>query len=388
MLKAKGIDIGYKNKTVLHDINIEMNPGQLICLLGPNGVGKTTFMKCLGGFLKPQKGEIFIDTHNIHKMTDSQLACKISVVLTGRITASNMTVFDIVSMGRYPYTGLMGILSQNDKNIVMESLKSVGIEHLKDRFITETSDGEYQKVMIAKALAQQPEVMLLDEAVGHLDAKNRFEILLLLRNLAHEKNVTVVMILHEVDLALRLCDMVVLVEKGGVKSYGPPEDVLTEKAVKELYNVDKAGFCRSMGTLELKCDSNKSLKVHVLSGKGKGAPIIRALTRHGYKISVGPLAENDVDYFVSKTADTIVYELNDIPALIENLKESDVIIDVDFSFDGDKLIILNELKNLNIPIYSFRNQKEVQYVYGGHDIKTLNSVEEMLKSLKLQQGIF
>lgn len=221
MIELKDLTIGYaqKNNTkvVASNINATLHSGRLTCLIGANGIGKSTLLRTLSAFQPPLSGEIFIDNESpipLSTLTDKQLSRLIGVVLTEKPDVQNMTVFELVGLGRSPYTGFWGRLNEDDKEVVKESLRLVGIESLQDRLIQTLSDGERQKTMIAKALAQQTPVIYLDEPTAFLDYPSKVEMLTLLRHLARETGKTIFLSTHDMELALQIADELWLMTAG------------------------------------------------------------------------------------------------------------------------------------------------------------------------------
>lgn len=221
MIELKDLTIGYaqKNNTkvVASGINATLHSGRLTCLIGANGIGKSTLLRTLSAFQSPLSGEIFIDNESpipLSTLTDKQLSRLIGVVLTEKPDVQNMTVFELVGLGRSPYTGFWGRLNEEDKEVVKESLRLVGIESLQDRLIQTLSDGERQKTMIAKALAQQTPVIYLDEPTAFLDYPSKVEMLTLLRHLARETGKTIFLSTHDMELALQIADELWLMTAG------------------------------------------------------------------------------------------------------------------------------------------------------------------------------
>lgn len=221
MIELKDLTIGYaqKNNTkvVASNINATLHSGRLTCLIGANGIGKSTLLRTLSAFQPPLSGEIFINNESpipLSTLTDKQLSRLIGVVLTEKPDVQNMTVFELVGLGRSPYTGFWGRLNEEDKEVVKESLRLVGIESLQDRLIQTLSDGERQKTMIAKALAQQTPVIYLDEPTAFLDYPSKVEMLTLLRHLARETGKTIFLSTHDMELALQIADELWLMTAG------------------------------------------------------------------------------------------------------------------------------------------------------------------------------
>lgn len=224
------LSVGYKGfPPVVSNINVEIKSGELTCLIGSNGIGKSTLLKTLTGFLPKLSGRLLLDGRDINMLSQRERAKYISIVLTYKSDVQNLSVTEMVGMGRMPYTGFWGKLNANDQTIVAEAIEMVGIEHLKNRMIQTLSDGERQKVMIAKALAQQTPVILLDEPTSFLDFPSKVEMLQLLHRLAKEANKVVFLSTHDLELALRIADRLVELNKNGLQ-------VVPAQQVKEEIN--------------------------------------------------------------------------------------------------------------------------------------------------------
>lgn len=224
------LSVGYKGfPPVVSNINVEIKSGELTCLIGSNGIGKSTLLKTLTGFLPKLSGRLLLDGRDINMLSQRERAKYISIVLTYKSDVQNLSVTEMVGMGRMPYTGFWGKLNTSDQTIVAEAIEMVGIEHLKNRMIQTLSDGERQKVMIAKVLAQQTPVILLDEPTSFLDFPSKVEMLQLLHRLAKETNKVVFLSTHDLELALRIADRLVELNKNGLQ-------VVPTQQVKEEIN--------------------------------------------------------------------------------------------------------------------------------------------------------
>ena len=231
-IRIEGLSIGYRSKhgvkTVAEGISDSIRSGEMTCLLGVNGAGKSTLLRTLSGFLPPLAGEISLFGKPLASYRERELATVIGVVLTEKSNLQNMTVTELVGMGRSPYTGFWGRLSAADRRKVEESLALVGIAPLRDRMVQTLSDGERQKVMIAKALAQETPLIFLDEPTAFLDYPSKVEILHLLHRLSHEMGKTVFLSTHDLELALRVADRVWLMSKQGEVRTGSPENLIVD----------------------------------------------------------------------------------------------------------------------------------------------------------------
>lgn len=298
VIAAKKLDVGYDKKVVVSGVDVEAFRGQVVCLLGPNGAGKSTILRTLSGLIAPLGGVVEIKGENIRSVKNAELSKTLSLVLTGASEPSLMTVYELAAMGRTPYTGFMGKLSVRDREIVEQSLDSVGALALKDRYFSELSDGEKQKVMIARALVQEPELMILDEPTSHLDVKHKVEVINVLRRLSEEKNITCIISLHDIDLAIKGCGTLLLVNDGKIIAQGLPEDIIKSGTIQSLYGISGAEYDELSCSVEL--TGKNAAEIFVTGGSGSGAGLYRALSRAGFGIVSGVIHENDVDFHIAK----------------------------------------------------------------------------------------
>ncbi|WP_303863935.1 ABC transporter ATP-binding protein [Alkalibaculum bacchi] len=323
IIEAKNLAVGYGKKKVISHINITVKKGQMICLLGPNGTGKSTILRTLSGHLQPLEGEIRLYGKEIHKIKKKELAKVLSVVLTEKIDPELITVTQMVTLGRQPHTNFWGELSKKDKKIVTDCLELVHATHLKDRYYSTLSDGEKQKVMIARALAQEPKVIVLDEPTSHLDVKHKVEVLSILRKMSRDKGIITIISLHDVDLALKTCDVIVMLKDGKVVDWGLPDRIIKPNTIGNLYDIEAAGYNHKLGCMELlSCEGGR---VFVLAGGGTGIPIYRTLSKNSIGFSTGILYENDIDTYISSTmkAKTItIKNSKEIAKAIQKAKEA------------------------------------------------------------------
>ena len=236
-LDVKNLDFGYAKKVqILHNINFSAESGQLVSLIGPNGSGKTTIIKCINQILSPQSGQILLDGTNIHTMRTMELAKKVGYVPQMTKNFMGGTVLDAVLMGRRPY--IKWKITDYDVTLVLEILKKLEITHLAHKEYESLSGGQKQKVLIARALAQDPDVYLFDEPTSFLDIKNQLEIINMAKALVHQHHKLVIMVVHDLTMALRYSDYVVLLEKGSVISQGVSHQVLNPENIFDVYGVN------------------------------------------------------------------------------------------------------------------------------------------------------
>lgn len=279
---STGYSSGRHVSTVTSGINASLTPGKLTCLLGPNGAGKSTLLKTLSGFLRPLSGKIIINGRNITDYSDHELAKVIGVVLTERIHIANMSVDELVALGRSPYTGFFGRMSRDDRNIVDEALKRVGIENLRSRMIHTLSDGERQKTMIAKALAQETPVIFLDEPTAFIDYPGKVEIMQLLARLCHEGGKTVFLSTHDVELALQIADRLWLIDKTDGVTTGSPEDLALSGDLARCFQREGVRFDPGAGQFVIDTEPRGCVNI---KGSGlRAAMVSKALKRLGIEI--------------------------------------------------------------------------------------------------------
>lgn len=305
-LQTEKLSVGYNKKALIRDINISAQKGQIITLIGPNGSGKSTILKSLTKQLSTVSGVVCIEKNNIKAMTNKDIAKSLSVVLTERVMPELMTCYDVVASGRYPYTNNFGVLSANDKMIIKDSLEKVHAIDIKDQDFSTLSDGQRQRVMLARAICQQPEIIVLDEPTSFLDIRHKIELLNILSEMAKEKNISVIMSLHEIDLAYKISDIVICVKGDKIKYCGAPEVIFSSELINDLYDIEKGSYNMLFGSVEL-ANTEGEPRVFVVAGSGSGIPYYRGLQKRKIPFSTGILYENDVDYQVAAALGTKVF---------------------------------------------------------------------------------
>lgn len=298
-LYTRGLTVGYRGVPLIRDIELCLKKGEILTLIGPNGAGKTTILKSIIRQLEPLGGVVCLDGREIGSMTGRNLSRRLSVVLTERVRPELMTCEDVVATGRYPYTGRFGVLSEEDRRIVKESMERVHIGELSGRDFLHTSDGQKQRVMLARALCQEPEIIVLDEPTSFLDMRYKLEFLSILQNMSRSRNLSVIMSLHELDLAERISDKIACIKGDHVDRFGTPEEIFTGGYMQELYQMQTGSYDERTGSLELEAVKGKP-QVFVLAGGGSGTPVYRRLQREGTPFATGILWENDLDYPAAK----------------------------------------------------------------------------------------
>ena len=325
-----GIDysVGRSQPTLLHEnLNLELKTGELTCLLGPNGAGKSTLIRTLVGFQPRLAGDVFIGGKPIKGYSQGEYAKLVSVVLTERSSIGGMTVRELVGMGRYPHTGYFGILRTKDHRVVERAIAQVGIADLAGKYVSELSDGERQKAMIAKALAQETPIIILDEPTAFLDLPSKIEVMVLLLNLAEQTQKSILLSTHDLELALQLADRLWLLAKDRELVSGVPEDLVLSGEFNSFFEREGILFDKETGSFRVHNPIAKS--VHI-SGVGVEAQwVANALVRNGFAPSADPEAEYRVEVSEEYPGEYLVYRnsvkmftANSIENLLKLLKAS------------------------------------------------------------------
>jgi iron complex transport system ATP-binding protein len=295
------VNLGYNKHTVVNGVSLELCSGEIMGLIGPNGSGKSTLLKAMCGLLQPSSGNVTLDGTEIAKISRETLACTIGVVPQLPSLPDSFTVLDTVLMGRYPHLGLLRYESKKDIDIVCEAIRRTGIEHLVDRRVGEISGGERQRVIIARALAQEPRFLLLDEPTAHLDIQHQLEVMELVTSLAGS-GLGIAIALHDFSLASRFCHRLVMLKDGSVFKEGAPKDVMTTENIKHVFGVtamiysDLATGPMVVNTAVSNTDStNSHRRIHIIGGGGSAAGIMHQLHNDGYHLTIGVLNQGDTD---------------------------------------------------------------------------------------------
>ncbi|MBP5495042.1 MAG: ABC transporter ATP-binding protein [Lachnospiraceae bacterium] len=237
IIKTEKLTIGYNGKPLIKDINIAIKKGEIITIIGPNGAGKSTLLKNLARQLDPIEGSVYLEDFKVSEMSGSELSKKVAILFTDRIKGEMMNCYDVVATGRYPYTGYFGLLSAKDKEIVENTMKLVKVEELREKDFKKISDGQRQRIMLARALCQEPEIVLLDEPTSFLDIRHKLEFLSILEKMKEDKKLTVIMSVHELDIAQKISDRILCLKGDTVDKFGTPEEVFTEEYIRNLFDV-------------------------------------------------------------------------------------------------------------------------------------------------------
>lgn len=327
MIETEALSIGYPlgggRRKVLHDgLNLRLYPGEVTCLLGLNGAGKSTLLRTLCGFQPPLGGEIRMMGRPLKSFSQLDFSLTVGVVLTEKTNAGGITVYELVALGRHPYTGFFGRLRRQDQIVVEQSLVAAGIAHKAHSYVSELSDGERQKAMIAKALAQQCPIILLDEPTAFLDVTSRIETMVLLHKLAVEQQKAILLSTHDLDLAIQMGDCLWLQEKGRPMACGTPEDLILSGAFGNFFGKEGIVFDPSTGKLNTERPSTPiGVEGDFLTSYWAG----NALIRNGFRpspVSCDYRSLNCIspDRILLTNPDGRVCETNSIATLIGALK--------------------------------------------------------------------
>uniref|UniRef100_I5ATL4 ABC-type cobalamin/Fe3+-siderophore transport system, ATPase component n=1 Tax=Eubacterium cellulosolvens (strain ATCC 43171 / JCM 9499 / 6) TaxID=633697 RepID=I5ATL4_EUBC6 len=298
-ISLEKLGVGYGGRPLIRDIDLDIRRGEIVTLIGPNGAGKSTILKTITRQLTQVCGKVLVEERNLTHYSWKELSQKMAVVLTDRVKPELMTCHDIVATGRYPYTGRLGILTAEDEKKVDAALATVRATELGERDFTSISDGQKQRVLLARAIAQEPDVIVLDEPTSYLDVRYKLELLKILGDMAKQRGITVVLSLHEIDLAMKISDRIICVSGDRIKATGTPEEIFREELIRELYQLDNGSFDPLFGSVELPRVQGKP-EVFVLSAGGSGIPVYRSLQRKKIPFGAGILYTNDIDYRLAK----------------------------------------------------------------------------------------
>lgn len=240
--KTSEMSVGYDGKPLINEIEIALKKGEILTLIGPNGAGKSTVLKSIAGQLNLLGGAVYLGERAVSEMSGNERARKMSVVFTQKVRAELKTCRDVAATGRYPYTGRFGVLSKEDWRLVDEVMELTRTADIAGQDFDKVSDGQKQRVMLARAICQEPEILVLDEPTSYLDIRYKLEFLTILEKMRDKKNLTVVMSLHELELAKMISDQMLCLKGAYVERYGAPEEIFEGDFIRELYGIDDGIF--------------------------------------------------------------------------------------------------------------------------------------------------
>lgn len=389
MIKTEDLHFSYNKKEVLKGIDLNFNKGDFIGIIGPNGSGKSTLLKNISRSLKADSGLIYLDKKLLTEYKAKKLAQKLAVVPQDCRVSFNFDVYDVIMMGRHPYQKRWTSLSDQDRKIVREVMELTDTLKLKEKKINELSGGERQRVIIARALAQKPEVLLLDEPTASLDINYQGEIYDLLKSLNNSMGLTIITVSHDLNLTAQYCRRLLLLKDGMIFASGTAEEVLTEENIKSVYNTkvmikNNPLSNRPFITLIPASDKKKeveerSLKIHVIAGGGTAKNFLSDLSAQGYQLSIGVLNVGDADWQLAKE---LGIELVEAPPFediskdeyLQNKKliaEADLVVLTNLPFGHgnlDNLRILEEFPDKNKICFDEIDITERDYTKGKAEV--------------------
>ncbi len=301
------MSVGYQGRPLIKQIQIGLKKGEILTLIGPNGAGKSTVLKSIARQLDLLGGTVWLDGRRVAELSGTELSRRMAVVLTERLRGEMMTCQEVVATGRYPYTGRFGILSGEDRRAVAEAMELVHVTEIGGQDFARISDGQRQRVMLARAVCQEPEILILDEPTSYLDIRYKLEFLSVLQEMQRKKGLTVIMSLHELELAQRISDRILCLNGRYVDRFGTPAEIFQAGYLSKLFGVSQGSYDEVNGSMELSAARGKA-EVFVLAGAGEGRPLYRRLQRQGIPFATGILFRNDLDYPVAKALAAEVIE--------------------------------------------------------------------------------
>lgn len=357
LLSVLGINVAYATHAVLRDVSFEVNRGDLVVVLGPNGAGKTTLLRTIAKVVSPKFGTVLLDGQDISTMPTNQLMRTLSVVPQSEGSTFSFTVQDIVAMGRTPHLSPLAPLSQRDWEVIREAMEATDVWELRDRLFTELSGGERRRVLIAKALAQEPQLLLLDEPTANLDLHYQLEVVELIQRLNREQSITVLAVLHDLNLAAMLGQRFILMHQGRIYAMGDAEEVLTAQNIQQVYGVPVVITRHPLNgkpiilLSERRILSSRGVRVHVVCGGGTGGEVMAMLVAAGCQVTAGALNRGDSDYEAAQLLGIPVVEEQPFMPISDEafeqtkrmLAESEVVVLTDVPFGWGNIVNLRAI---------------------------------------------
>jgi len=380
ILKTENLTIKYGEKEILSNINININAGEFVGIIGPNGAGKSTLIKAITDIIEVKEGSIIIDGMDNKKISKRELAKLVAVVPQEFSIDFEFDAFDIVMMGRNPHKYGKTKDEANDAKVVREAMIMTNTWQFKERFFNQLSGGERQRIIIARAIAQQTKIILLDEPTSHLDIHHQLEVLELARMLKEKHQITIVAVLHDINMASRFSDKLILLNDKSVMVYDVPEEVIDEKYLTKVYDMEM--IIRKNNVLSVKeiipirvlkeTLEDKTIKVHVVSGGGSGEQILEKLNSMGFSVSCGVISHGDSDWNICKLLNIDIAEVlpfSDISeeAIIKNktlIENSDIVLITDVPFGPANVVNLEMLLETDKNVYVLKSRGEFDYTDG------------------------
>ncbi|MBC7327186.1 ABC transporter ATP-binding protein [bacterium] len=373
ILEVKDVSFSYNEKEILKDITFDLKEGEMLGVLGPNGAGKTTLLRIISGALHPSKGTVLVDGKELHHIPPKERAKKMAILPQNEPLVDYLTVREMVMLGRIPYFSLLFGPKKKDEEAVDRALEMVGMKGFANRKMGQLSGGERQKVLIARALAQEPSLLMLDEPIVHLDLSHQLEILFLLKELKEKKKLSIVCVLHDVNLASCFSDKLLLLRDGRIQAYGEPQEVITPDNLKKVFNIQAIIRSNPLSARPyisiIHRKESRGPKVHLIAGGGSGREIMERLVSEGYSISLGVVNVGDSDYETAESLEIQCAEEAPFAPIsdeafnraLELLRETNVVIIAPIPFGW------GNLRNLELARLAQREGKVV--LIAGNDLE-------------------
>ena len=395
MLSFSHAAVGYGEKVVLQDVSFQMKKGEYVALIGSNGTGKSTLIKCVSGLLPLTGGEIEICGKNSRKLKARERAQMVAVVPQSYYVDYDFTVEDIVMMGRNPYIDFRHRESQEDREIAERAMKLTKTDMFRNRLYNQLSGGERQRVILARAITQQPDIILLDEPTSALDLHHQIEVMELIRQLNEKEHITVLAVLHDINLASRFCSRIVILKDGKVKADGPPREIINRREMEELYEMQL--LVKNNPLIEMpeiipirvmdEKQTAKPLRIHVICGEKGGVRILEQLTNMGHFVSAGVVNRESDDAEICEYLGIPRIEINSFQTVgpeeqeknLELMKDADAVIVADIPFGEANIRNLDGLEHVKGELYIHRNIRTQDFTHG----KLQKRLEEIQKTKEI-----
>lgn len=374
MLSFSHAAVGYGEKVVLQDVSFQVKKGEYVALIGSNGTGKSTLIKCVSGLLPLTGGEIEICGKNSRKLKARERAQMVAVVPQSYYVDYDFTVEDIVMMGRNPYIDFRHRESQEDREIAERAMKLTKTDMFRNRLYNQLSGGERQRVILARAINQQPDIILLDEPTSALDLHHQIEVMELIRQLNEKEHITVLAVLHDINLASRFCSRIVILKDGKVKADGPPREIINRREIIPIRVMDAK-------------QTAKPLRIHVICGEKGGVRILEQLTNMGHFVSAGVVNRESDDAEICEYLGIPRIEINSFQTVgpeeqeknLELMKDADAVIVADIPFGEANIRNLDGLEHVKGELYIHRNIRTQDFTHG----KLQKRLEEIQKTKEI-----
>ncbi len=380
MLNFQNVSTGYGEKVVLKDVSFSVEKGEAVALIGSNGTGKSTLIKCVSGILPLLAGNIQICGKDLRRLKAKERAQMVAVVPQSYYVDYDFAVEDIVMMGRNPYLGFGKKESSEDVAIVEKAMKMTHTDVFAGRGYNELSGGERQRVVLARAIAQQPKIILLDEPTSALDIHHQIEVMELIQELNQKEQITILSVLHDINLASRYCNRIVMLKDGKVSADGTPEEIVNRNAMESLYNmkllIRENSLLEKPEIVPIRVQSEeqaeKTLRIHIICGSNKAVKMLEILEDKGHEVSAGVLNRGSDDYDICRYLGIPMVEEEafcDITTEkqqenLQMMKDADVILVADIPFGDGNIHNLDGLEDLTGEIYMHRHILENDFTSG------------------------